>query len=242
MQPIFIEAITLDDAWHQAVYNLFEQGKRYTIDQGSYAGSERIEFDFVVIHIKRPGEEPRLPVIPEYLNIPPPATKEYVAQYFESYIMSGRKGPGEDYTYGERLVKAERKWCSLSACTAQAGPDESPFFNQVEEIISRYKQCGLNNNQLILQIGSPSDLLLDDPPCLRHIDTKIRDEALHFFPYFRSWDLWGGFPANLAALQLLKEYMAGEIGVNDGEIIATSKGLHIYKHVEELAKLRFGKA
>jgi len=35
--------------------------------------------------------------------------------------------------------------------------------------------------------------------------------------------------------------MAAEISVNDGEIIATSKGLHIYKHVEELAKMRFGK-
>jgi thymidylate synthase len=36
--------------------------------------------------------------------------------------------------------------------------------------------------------------------------------------------------------------MASEIGVNDGEILASSKGLHIYKHVEELAKLRFGKS
>ena len=58
MKPVFIEAITLDDAWHQAVYNLFEHGRRYTIDQGSYAGSERIEFDFVVIQIKAPWEEP----------------------------------------------------------------------------------------------------------------------------------------------------------------------------------------
>ncbi|MCX8012346.1 MAG: thymidylate synthase, partial [Desulfobacterota bacterium] len=45
----------------------------------------------------------------------------------------------------------------------------------------------------------------------------------------------------LAALQLLKEYMAGEIGVKDGEIIACSKGLHIYRYVEDLARLRFGK-
>jgi thymidylate synthase len=32
--------------------------------------------------------------------------------------------------------------------------------------------------------------------------------------------------------------MADEIGVQDGEIIAASKGLHIYDYVWELAELR----
>jgi thymidylate synthase len=50
--------------------------------------------------------------------------------------------------------------------------------------------------------------------------------------------LWNGFPANLGAIQLLKEYMAENIGVEDGEIIAASKGLHLYDYIWELAKLR----
>jgi thymidylate synthase len=37
---------------------------------------------------------------------------------------------------------------------------------------------------------------------------------------------------------MLKEYMAQEIGVEDGQIIAASKGLHLYDYVWELAKLR----
>jgi thymidylate synthase len=222
MRPVYIEATTLDDAWHQAVYNLFEYGYRYTIDQGSYQGSQRVEFDFVTIRIKRPFDEPRLPVMPEGLELPSPATKEFVEQYFQRYIMSNIKEPGEVYTYGSRLTNAE-------------GVD------QIEEVIRRYKTQGYNSNQLVLQVAHPSDLVLEDPPCLRHIDTRIRYEALHFFPYFRSWDLWSGFPANLAALQMLKEYMANEIGVEDGEMIVTSKGLHVYKHVEELAQMRFGK-
>ncbi|HNR12249.1 MAG TPA: thymidylate synthase, partial [Thermodesulfobacteriota bacterium] len=222
-----IEATTLDDAWHQAVYNLFDHGYKYTIDSGSYAGSQRIEFDFVVIRIKNPADEPRLPRIPEQLRIPPPVSDDYVVNYFNDYIMGGNKAKGEDYTYGERLTKAPRS--------------DGTFFSQIEEAIRRFRTEGFGTNQIILQVGQPSDLLLNDPPCLRHIDLRIRDSMLHFFPYFRSWDLWGGFPANLAALQLLKEYMAMEIGVADGEIVAASKGLHIYKHVEELAKLRFGK-
>ena len=222
MNIVYIEATTLDDAWHQTVYNLFEHGSRYTIDQGSYQGSQRIEFDFVTIRIKRPFDEPRIPVMPENATIPPPTTGEYVDQYFERYIMSDRREPGEVYTYGSRLTNGDG-------------------INQVEEVIKRYKIHGHNSNQLVLQVAQPSDLSLEDPPCLRQIDTRIRYGALHFFPYFRSWDLFSGFPANLAALQLLKEYMASEIGVSDGEMIVASKGLHIYKHVEELAQLRFGK-
>ena len=84
-------------------------------------------------------------------------------------------------------------------------------------------------------------MLLNDPPCLRHIDTRIQDGKLHFFPYFRSWDLWGGFPANLAAIELMKEYIASEIGVGNGEIIAASKGLHLYNYVWELAEMVRGK-
>ena len=74
--------------------------------------------------------------------------------------------------------------------------------------------------------------------CLRHIDCRIKDNLLIFYPYFRSWDLWGGMPANLAGIAVLQKMMADEIGVESGPICASSKGLHIYGYVEELAKLR----
>lgn len=56
LTPVFIEATTLNDAWHQCVYNLFEKGHKYTIDRGSYAGSQRLEFDWVTICVRFPGE------------------------------------------------------------------------------------------------------------------------------------------------------------------------------------------
>ena len=116
--------------------------------------------------------------------------------------------------------------------------DDQLYINQIEWIIQTYKKYGHRNNQLVLQIAEPSDLSLIDPPCLRSIDTRIQDNKLIFFVYFRSWDLWGGLPANLAGIQNLKEYMAGEIGVEDGEMIVESKGLHLYGYAEDLAKLR----
>ena len=39
---------------------------------------------------------------------------------------------------------------------------------------------------------------------------------------------------------MLKEDMARKIGVEPGETIAYSKGLHLYKYIWELAQLRTG--
>jgi thymidylate synthase len=101
-----------------------------------------------------------------------------------------------------------------------------------------YREDGHATNQAYMTVGDPESIYLTDPPCLRGIDTRIKEGKLHFIVYFRSWDLWNGFPANLGAIQLLKEYMASSIGVQDGQIIASSKGLHLYDYVWELAKLR----
>jgi thymidylate synthase len=107
---------------------------------------------------------------------------------------------------------------------------------QIPEVIKMYKEDGFNTNQAYMAVGSSQSIFLEDPQCLRGIDTGIRDGRLNFFVYFRSWDLWGGFPANLGGIQILKEYMASEIGVEDGEIIAASKGLHLYEYSWDVAK------
>jgi len=213
MNPVFIEARDLPDAWFQCVWEIQENGRKFKVDRGSYAGQYRLEFDFVTVRIKHPGSRPLLPDIPEHLNIPNPVAEDYLDDYI-TYIMTDEKKPGEDYTYGERLTP------------------------QMYEVIKMYKEDGHRTNQACMAVSMPTDIHLEDPPCLREVDTRIQDGKLHFTVYFRSWDLWNGFSANLGGLQLMKEYMASEIGVEDGEIIAASKGLHIYDYAWGLAKLR----
>ncbi len=104
-----------------------------------------------------------------------------------------------------------------------------------------YREEGYNTNQAYMAVGNASSILLEDPQCLRGIDTRVRYGKLHFMLYFRSWDLWAGFPSNLAGIQLLKEYMAKEIGVEDGEMIASSKGMHLYDYCWDLAMARTGR-
>jgi len=226
MRLVTIEARDLPDAWFQCVYELQETGREYVIDHGSCVGQKRLEFDYVTVQVKYPGVRPMIPDIPASLGIPNPVEEGYVETYLP-YLMTPNKQPNEDYTYGERLSG----W-------RYENEGSSEIVNQIEAVINMYKTKGYGTNQAAMSISVPSDILLNDPPCLRHIDTRISDDRLHFMVYFRSWDLWNGFPANLGGLQLLKEYMSDEIGVGDGEIIAASKGLHLYDYVWELAQLR----
>ncbi|MBF0119724.1 MAG: thymidylate synthase [Desulfobacterales bacterium] len=210
---IFVEARDIPDAWFQCIYKILDEGHKYVIERGSFQGQERLEFDYITIHIKYPGVRPLTPDIPQSLGIPNPVSEEYLESYLP-YLMTSSKKPNEDYTYGEYLE------------------------SQIVEVIKMYKKDGYGTNQAYMTVGDPKTIYLKDPPCLRGIDTRIRYGKLHFVVYFRSWDLWNGFPANLGAIQMMKEYMASEIGVEDGEIIASSKGLHLYDYIWELAKLR----
>lgn len=231
-----VTARDLPDLWFQAVHDILDHGRTFTIDRGSYAGQTRLEYDFFTGHVTHPNVRPLIPDIPPACGIPNPVEEAYIyggegyERSYVEYLMTDRREPGEQYTYGERLCNYKHVY--------QIGLDDYESINQIESVIRTYKEHGHRNNQMILQVGHPADITLEDPPCLRHIDTRIQDDTLHFFVYFRSWDLWGGLPANLAAIQELKEYMSAEIGVKDGEMIVQSKGLHLYGYAEELAKLR----
>ncbi|MDM8543420.1 thymidylate synthase [Desulfococcaceae bacterium HSG9] len=254
-----IEARDLPDLWFQAVYQIIESGRKFTIDRGSYAGQTRLEYDYFTGHVEFPGTQPLLPDIPPSYGIPNPVEEDYIfggGDYDRSYVeylMTPHKEKGESYTYGSRLTKApivgdKLRWWNennqeimsdLSIDGKIVFEEEGALYiNQIEWVIETYRKYGERNNQMVLQVADPTDITLLDPPCLRSIDTRIQDGKLHFFVYFRSWDLWGGLPANLAGIQLLKEYMAGQTGVDDGEMIVESKGLHLYGYAEELAKLR----
>lgn len=233
LTPIHIKARDISDAWFQAIYKLLEVGFTYEIEHGSYVGDKRLEFDFVTIYITHPQTRPLEPEVPAQYNIPNPVEPGYIEQYVP-YLMSDLIQQGEDYTYGSRIAGFE--W----AVRVPGQPNHLKI-NQIEHFIDLLKQTP-NTNQAILQVAQPQDCDLDDPPCLRHIDMRIKDGKLIFYPYFRSWDLWGGFPANLGGVVYLQEYMADAIGVKPGPFVCASKGLHLYKYVWELAAIMRGKS
>lgn len=334
LNPVTIYGTNLPDVWHQTLYKAVEIGRDFTIDRGSFEGQKRKEFDYITIHAECPGVGELIPKINPALKLDDPVAADYLDDYMP-YIMTGEEKEGESYTYGQRICKADPEyilnldhiglsiWGSdekslldeeiqeLYECKALYYEEGVLCLNQMELMIWTYKNKGYRNNQMIMQVGQPSDMALIDPPCLRHIDTRIQNNEvtelrklveyykelrgridctdihvfapetpitvpntqarirhvlkndvsipypdekinkifegcksyeLHFLPYFRSWDLWGGFPANLAAIELMKQYCAGQIGVENGGIIASSKGLHLYNYVWEIAEMVRGRS
>ena len=203
-----IEARDLPEAWFLCLRKTLTEGREYIIDQGSNVGRRRRELDFIVLQIRYPGIRPLIPDVP--MGVPPPSSMDYVENYLQ-YLMTSFKADEELYTYGEDLEP------------------------QIQAVIELYKAHGHNTNQGFMSVGSRESIKLSDPPCLRGIDTRVLNGKLNFVVYFRSWDLWAGFPSNLAAIQLLKEHMASGVGVDDGEIIALSKGMHLYDYTWEMA-------
>jgi thymidylate synthase len=209
MKISVIEARDLSEAWFLCLCRTLDEGSEYIIERGSYAGQKRKELDMAVVQVSYPGTRPLMSDVPP--GVPPPSTMDYVESYLP-YLMTGSRKEGEQYTYGQYLEK------------------------QIDEVIRIYREDGFNTNQAFMSVGDERSIYLSDPPCLRMIDTRVRDGKLKFIVYFRSWDLWAGFPSNLAAIQLLKEYIAEEIDAEDGELVAMSKGLHLYEYAWDLAR------
>ncbi len=236
-EPIHIKATTIPDAWFQCLYQILEHGFRYVIQQGSFVGQTRCELDWIELTIRQPYEvdtektyNPMIPDIPESMkSIPAPLTLEEFHRYIP-YIMTNSLADNEQYTYGERI------WGRRTYDEDLGGYIK---LDQIALLLLLLDETP-NTNQAIIQIAQPSDIKLKDPPCLRHIDIRVKDGYLIFYPYFRSWDLWAGLPANLAAIAVLQQYMAESLQLRVGPMQATSKGLHLYGYAESLAKIRTG--
>ncbi len=248
MLPVHLNVRDLDEAWYVALRHCFMFGHEWTIESGSYKGQKRYEFDSFTCFVKNPGEGPLVPIMPEASGLTPPTSKEYVGSYFANYLMSDVLSKNEVYTYGERLVNPMYRHAKRAERKDQIEVTDGPRMgiSQVEEIIKEILYSKGKSNQTCMEIAMPNDVLLNDPPCLRLIDTRVRYNKLHFFVYFRSWDLYAGFPANLGGIELLKQYMVSELNsrgfeVQNGSIFASSKGLHVYDMYYPFAEARFGK-
>lgn len=231
MQPFFLKAKTISDAWFQLIYNIFDHSYTQQIQHGSFEREQyRLQYPGIAVFIEHPSED-MIPQIPPALGIPSPTTMDYVEDYFVGYLMNPELADNETYTYASRIQHP----------MPEGG-------TQLERVTRLLKETPLTN-QAIVEIGTPEDLDVCygadgklDPPCLRLLDFKaVPGEdgmLLTVSAYFRSWDLWAGFPTNLGGIQLLKKFVAEEAGLRDGPMYAYSAGAHIYGYQEDIARIR----
>ncbi len=241
MKPIHIHAKTISDAWFQLLYNIFDGSYRQAIQKGSFENEQyRLQYPGASVYIEHPDMD-MVPVIPAALNIPAPTTMEYIENYFADYLMNPELAENETYKYASRIHE-DCGYTPHELWKPEAG------MTQLERVIHMLKNTPLTN-QAVLEIAKPNDIATCygkdgklDPPCLRLIDFKVipvdGKVVLTVSVYFRSWDLWAGFPSNLGGIELLKQYVANEAGLVNGPMYAYSAGLHIYGYQEEIARIR----
>ncbi len=231
MLPFFLKAKTISDAWFQLIYNIFDHSYTQEIQHGSFEREQyRLQYPGIAVFIEHPSED-MVPHIPQALGIPSPTTMEYIEDYFVNYLMNPELAENETYTYASRIHHPMPRGGT-----------------QLERVSELLRETPLTN-QAVVEIGSPDDLDVCygndgklDPPCLRLLDFKAvpKEEGmlLTVSAYFRSWDLWAGFPTNLGGIQLLKKLVADEAGLLDGPMYAYSAGAHIYGYQEDIARIR----
>ncbi len=231
MLPFCLHAKTISDAWFQLIYNIFDRSYTQKIQKGSFEKEQyRLQYPAIAVFIEHPSED-MVPVIPPALGIPSPTTMEYIEDYFAAYLMDPELSENETYKYASRIQHPMPKGGT-----------------QLDRVIEMLKNTPLTN-QAIVEIGSPDDHDVCigndgklDPPCLRLLDFKAIPQGdelvLSISCYFRSWDLWAGFPTNLGGLELLKRYVADEAGLKSGPLYAYSAGAHIYGYQEDIARIR----
>ena len=243
--PVQIISNDLNDCYFQLLSYVWEFGRKYKIDTGSFAGASRLEFDFCSGFINYPHTRPLAPIMPE--GIPPITTDEKLElEYFPNYLMNPELEGNEHYKYSSWINGIEHYhefFYNVPAEGAKFIEDHSKREETpLEWVIRHFKEKGYGNNHCYINIGNVDsgfnyDILYEHEgdrrtsPCLRGIDFKVKDGYLIIGCIFRSWDLYAGFPENMGGLTLLNEYVANQLpDVEPGPLTFTSMGLHAYDY------------
>lgn len=219
--PVCIQTTNLEEAWVRLMYNAIDIGRPYLVTEGSRAGQHRLTMDVAIATIQHPELRPLYPLGKTGQVVP--IDEQAILKYYQNYVYSNTPPkPNEHYNYSDYIT---------------------PLANA---IMDYYAEKGFGNAHCTIRVGHPNCFLdyfdaykneteRKTTPCLLAIDTRIIEDYLCFYVYYRSWDLFSGYPLNNAGFQELKEFMANVIGakadveLQPGPTVTVCKDLHLYE-------------
>lgn len=87
-----------------------------------------------------------------------------------------------------------------------------------------------SSRRATMTVRIPSDITMDDQPCLTTVQLLLRKGKLDMITYFRSNDLWKATYMNAYALMELQMRWANELGVTPGGYLHNVGSLHVYEN------------
>ncbi len=182
---------------------------RFGVESRHFHGSQVKEiFNLTAVVTAENSAKPKL--IPEF---------GFTATELKSYIknfLSPVKGK-EEYTYGSRM-RAFRG------------------INQVDEMARKIKGYANDRGALSVLWDPTTDNAPRKVPCLSLVQANGEGDKINLTAYFRSNDMFNGWPRNAFALRALQAELAKKTGKKLGWLTTISNCAHIYENEWPLAE------
>lgn len=163
-------------------------------------------------------ENPDKEYFPHYL---PFSYNELKAYYPE--MMTKRKIPGSAYNYGDRMRNQES-------------------VNQIELIIKLLKRRPFSKKgfAVLYRVDDWKRVDNSDTPCMTQLHARITANKLFLTSYFRSQDMFHGWPRNAFAIRKVQKEIADAVDMPLGPLTIITMSAHMYaddwKTAEQILK------
>ena len=202
----------------------------------THASEESTMRELLNLAVVITDEDPKKPELPTFLPFKQADLKKYLEGFFAP------KRGSEDYNYGERLFN----WAAELAIPAVAVypwlklPRFQKFFphggfDQVAgSIVKKLASFPTDKGAMAILANHYTDVFPARPPrttpCLTLIQCQTYEGKLNLTAYFRSNDVFGGWPLNALALRTLQGDLAGKLSCDLGPLITIANMAHLYDH------------
>ncbi len=145
-------------------------------------------------------------------------TREELDNYFPQ-VLTTEPVPSLNYTYGIRLMAHNS-------------------INQIDTIKEKLKKEKHTRRAVAVAWNVKTDNNSDHPPCLTVVQCFIQKNRLFMNVYFRSNDMYRGWPQNCFAFRKMQKEIAEDVGLGMGSLTFNSASAHIYEeNFEDVKKL-----
>lgn len=161
-------------------------------------------------------EDPQKEYLPHYM----PFSMQELAAYYPE-MLTKRRIAGSAYNYGDRM---------RSQLASQGDTLQGKQVNQIKEIISLLKRRPFSKKAFAVLYRVDDWLKADtsDTPCMTQLHARITQNKLFVTAYFRSQDMFHGWPRNAFALRLLQKEIADGVGIAMGPLTIITMSAHMY--------------
>lgn len=136
-------------------------------------------------------------------------TRKELDDYYPQ-VLTPNKIPGINYTYGQRLM-------------------DHDGIDQIKSAIEKLKKEPFTRRAIAVTWDVGKDAYNENAPCLNLVNFIVQDDKLFMNAYFRSHDIYRGWPQNAFALRKLQKRVSDEAGIKLGSLTIFSASAHIYE-------------